>query len=175
MTRSTASAPHKLDVGPGGIEVGVVRDDIAFLAHDAEKDAFGGTTLVGGDDVSISKDVLNRVAELIEATAARVTLIAFHHGGPLVTGHGAGAGIGQKVDQDVVGRKEKEVIVCGAKQIFALLASSSSNGLDALDAERLNDGLRHEDLSLTTYSPARDVSDRDHRRELSPIAKDGRR
>ena len=41
----------ELDVGAGGIEMGVVRNDVAFLAGDAEQDALGGAALVGRDDV----------------------------------------------------------------------------------------------------------------------------
>ena len=39
-----------------------------------------------------------------------VGFVAAHHGGPLLGGHGAGAGIGQQVDQDVRALDEKQVV-----------------------------------------------------------------
>ena len=80
------------------------------------------------------------VAEVIEAAAARVTLVAFHDAGPLMRRHGAGAGIGEQVDEHVVGGQEEQVVVSRAQQLLALLAGGPANRLDALDAERLDDG-----------------------------------
>ena len=51
----------ELDVGAGGVEVGVVGHDVALLAHAAEEDALGGAALVGGDDVLVAEDVLDGV------------------------------------------------------------------------------------------------------------------
>src|ERR1700688_1475979 len=85
---------YVFDVGAGGVEVGVVGNDVAFFAHHAEEDALGGSALVGRDDVLVSEDILDGGAESFEAAAAGVTLVAFHDGGPLVGGHGSGAGIG---------------------------------------------------------------------------------
>ena len=45
----------EFDVGARGVEVGVVGNDVAFFAGDAEEDAFGGAALVGGDDVACSR------------------------------------------------------------------------------------------------------------------------
>ena len=60
--------------------------------------------------------------------------------GPLLGGHGAGAGIGQQVDQDVA-RLDQEQVVAGRLEIpLALLARGVAQRLDALDAEWLDDG-----------------------------------
>src|SRR5271165_6084212 len=83
----------ELDVGTGSVEVGVVGNDGALLAHHAEQNAFGGTALVCWDDVLIAEDVLDRVAEVIEAAAARVALVAHHHRSPLPRGHRSGTGV----------------------------------------------------------------------------------
>ena len=52
----------EFDVGARGIEVRVVGNDVARLAHDAEEDALGGAALVGGDHVAEAEDVLDGVA-----------------------------------------------------------------------------------------------------------------
>jgi len=45
------------DVGASGIEVRVVGNDIARLAHDRKENAFGGASLMGRNDVLEAEDV----------------------------------------------------------------------------------------------------------------------
>ncbi len=130
--------------------MGVVGDDIAFFAHHAEQNALGGSALVGGDDVLVAEDILDRRAELLEAAAAGVAFVPFHDGRPLVSGHGSGAGIGEQVDEDIVGGEEEEVVVRGAEQLLALRAGGAANGFDAFDAEGFDDGAGH-DFSFLTH------------------------
>ncbi len=144
----------ELHVRPRSVEVRVVGDDIAFFAHHAEQNALGGSALVGRDDVLVAENILHRRAELLEAAAAGITLIAFHHGRPLVGGHGAGAGIGEQVDEDIVRRQEKKVVTRGAEQLLALSAGRPVNGLDALDAEGLDDGAGHGGFSFLPQAVA---------------------
>ena len=92
----------KLNVRASRVEVRVVGDHIALLAHHAEQDALGGTALMSRDDMAVSEDVLDRVAEANEALAPGVALVAFHDGRPLMGGHGAGARVRKQVDQHVV-------------------------------------------------------------------------
>ena len=63
-------------------------------------------------------------------------------------GHGAGAGVGEQVDEDVVGGEEEEVVVGGFEELFALGAGGPADGLDALDAEWLDDGFDGHDAFL---------------------------
>ena len=137
----------KLHVRARRVEVRVVGDDIAFLAHHAEQNALRRAALVGRDDVLVAENILHRRAELLEAAAAGITLIAFHHRRPLVRGHRAGAGIGEQVDEDIVRGQEKKVVVRGAQQLLALRARRPVNGFDALDAERFDDCARHDEYS----------------------------
>ena len=76
----------------------------------------------------------------VEAAAAGVAFVAFHDRGPLVRGHGAGAGIGEQVDQDIVGGQQEQVVVRGVEQLLALGAGCPAQGFDALDAEGFDDG-----------------------------------
>ena len=130
----------EFDVGAGGIEVRVVGDDVAFFAGHAEEDAFGGASLMRGDDVAVAEDFLDGILEAVEAAAARVAFVAFHDGGPLMRGHGTGAGVGEKVDEDIVGGEEEEIVVRGLEELFALCAGGPVEGFDAFDAERFDDG-----------------------------------
>ena len=103
----------EFDVGASGIEMRVVGDYVALFAGYAEEDAFGGASLMRGDDVFVAEDVLNGRFEVIEALAAGVAFVAFHDGGPLMGGHGACAGVGEEVDEDVFSGHEEEVVVRG--------------------------------------------------------------
>ena len=58
-----------------------------------------------GNHVLVAEDILHRIAEAIEAAAARVALVALHDRGPLMGGHGPGARVGKQVDQHIVGRQ----------------------------------------------------------------------
>jgi len=130
---------EELDVSARGVEVGVVGDNVAFFASDPEEDAFGGTALVGGDDVGVSDDVVHGRTEAIEAATSCVALVAFHYGRPLMGGHGAGAGVRQQVNEDVVGGEEEKVVMGGFEKLFALGAGCPADRFDALDAERFDD------------------------------------
>ena len=74
----------ELDIGAGGVEVGVVGHNVALFAGNAEQDALRRASLVGRNDVLVPEDVLDRVPETVETLAAGVALIAFHDRGPLV-------------------------------------------------------------------------------------------
>ena len=138
----------ELDVGARGVEVRVVRHQVARLAHHVEQNALGGASLVGGDYVLVAEDILHRVAKVVEAAAAGIALVAQHDSSPLPGRHRARARIGEQVDEHVVGRKQKQVVVRGAQQRFPLLARGPADGLDTLDAKRLNDGLGQHGIPL---------------------------
>ena len=97
----------------------------------------------------VAEDALHGIPEADVAAAARIALIALHDGSPLVGGHGAGAGVGQQIDQHIVGREKKQVVVCKLKKALAILALSPVDGLDTLDTEGLDDSAdRHEYLAI---------------------------
>jgi hypothetical protein len=136
----------EFNVGTRRIEVGIVGDDIAFLAHHSEENPLSGSALMRGNHVRVAADVLDRIAKTIEAAAARVALVALHDGGPLMRRHGASARIRQQVDQHIVGLEKEKIVVRGLDQLFTLRPRGPADRLDALDAEGLDDGLdRHTD------------------------------
>src|SRR4051812_36901793 len=54
--------------------------------------------------------------------------------------HRASAGVGEQVNQYIIGRKKKHIVMSRGKELLALSACGPADGLDALDTERLNDG-----------------------------------
>ena len=74
----------KFHVGPRCVEVRVVGNDIALLAHHAEQNALGGPALMGRNHMLIAKDVLDGIAKMVEAAAASIALVAQHDGCPLL-------------------------------------------------------------------------------------------
>ncbi len=140
----------ELDVRPRGVEMGIVRHLLAGSADDGEEDAFGGASLVGGDDVFQAGQLADFALEAEEAAAAGVGFLAAHDARPLVRAHGGRAAVGQQVDEHLVGRDEEEVIVAAAEGFLALLDGGEADRLDRLDLEGLDDGLHGPHLSTFT-------------------------
>jgi hypothetical protein len=86
-----------------------------------------------------TEDVLNGVAEVVEGFRAGIAFVAAHDGGPLVGGHGSGAGVGKQVDEDVVRGEKEEVVEGGAEEVDTLGAGGPTDRLNGLDAEGLDD------------------------------------
>ena len=131
----------ELDVGPCRIEVRIVRHYVAGAAHHGEEDALGRAALVGRDHVAEAGEILDRRVEPVETLGAGVGFVAAHHGAPLVRAHGAGAGVGQQVNQNVPRAKQKQVIAGLRQEPLALLARGAPHQFHGLDAEWLDDGL----------------------------------
>src|SRR5207244_4238731 len=110
----------KLDIGTSGIEMSVVRNNVAFFAHHAEENAFGSPALMGGNDVPVTENILDGIAEVVEASAAGVTLVAFDQCRPLMRGHGAGPGVSQQVYEHIFGRQKKQIVMRGAEELVPL-------------------------------------------------------
>ena len=100
-----------LDVGPGGVEVAVVGNDVARFEHARGEDPLGGATLVGREDVLHPGDLGDARLEALPRPAAGVALVAEHHRRPLLGGHGAGARVGEQIDAAVLGVEEEDVVV----------------------------------------------------------------
>ena len=88
---------------------------------------------------------------MIETAAAGVALVALHHRRPLPRRHGARAGIGQQVNEHIVRRKQEQIVVSSLQPGFALFAGRPANRLNALDPERLDDGLYGHGIRLSPF------------------------
>jgi hypothetical protein len=144
-----------LDVGAGGVEVGVVRHDLARPADHREQDLLGGAALVGRDDVGEREQLLHRRLEAVPRRRAGVALVAVLHRRPLIARHRAGAGVGQQIDQHVVGVEREQVVAGLGQPRAALLERGEPNRLDRVDAKRLDDGLEAASSSNGTTWPRR--------------------
>ena len=141
------------EVGARGVEVAVVGHHVTLLADRGEQHLLGRAALVRGHHVLHAGDRLHRALQAIEAARAGVALVAFHDRGPLARGHRAGARVGEPVDQHVVGAQAERVELGLRQQLLALGARGHADGLDRLDAERLDEGLGH-GASCTGFSSA---------------------
>ena len=135
------ASPGELDVGARGVEVGVVGNDVSGPAHHSKQDALCGPALVGGNDVTKSGEVANGIAQPEETVTAGIAFVAAHHRRPLLGGHGAGAGVGQQVDQNFAGPDEEEIITSLLQALLALFGCGLAKRFDTLDAEWFDDGL----------------------------------
>ena len=100
----------ELDVGPGGVEVGVVGHHVARLAERREEDPLGGAALVGREHLAEAEDVLHRRQEAEPGAAAGVGLVAAHDRRPLLRAHRRRAAVGQEVDEDVLRLEQEDVV-----------------------------------------------------------------
>ncbi len=128
-----------LHVGAGGVEVGVVGNDVAGLHDGREEDLLGGPSLMGGDDLGEAGQLLDGVAEAVEGPAPGVRLVAVHHPRPLLRGHRSGAGVGEQVDDHLVAVQTEQVVAHPAERLLPLGPVGEGDGLDCVDPERLDD------------------------------------
>ncbi len=77
----------ELDIGSGGVEVGVGGHHIAFSDHRRKEKPFGSPALMGGQDLVEAGDRGDRLAEPLVGAAAGVRLVTSHHPRPLTRGH----------------------------------------------------------------------------------------
>ena len=130
-----------LDVGARRVEVVVVRDDLAGLQHRVEQNPLGRASLVCRDDVAEAGEVLDDALEAVERPAPGIGLVALHQRAPLRGRHRAGAGVGQQVDEDVVGAQQEQVVARLLERAHALLTRREAERFDGLDAEGFDDGV----------------------------------
>ena len=108
-------------------------------AHGAEQYPFRRAALMGGDDVGEAEYVADGLLEAEVAVAAGVGFVAAHDARPLLGAHGAGAAVGQKIDEDVAGREQEHIIRCLPDEPFPLIPGGHADGLDRLDAKGFDD------------------------------------
>jgi hypothetical protein len=136
-----------LDVGAGRIEVVVVGHDLAHASDQLKQDTLRRPPLVRRDDVSQAGQLPRHVLELVEAASPRVTLVRDHHRAPLRRRHRGGSAVGQQIDQDVLGMKEKGIMVRAAQDPGALIGGGEADRLHHLDLKRLDDRLHRRPCS----------------------------
>ena len=129
----------KLDIGPRGVKMGVVRDEVAFLAQNGEEDPLGCPPLMRGDHVLEAEDVLHGIPETVKAPAAGVGFISPHDAGPLLRAHRRRSAVREEVDEHVL-RMDPEKIIPGLRQnAFPFLPGRHPDGFHHFDFEGLDD------------------------------------
>ena len=127
------------DVGSRRVEVAVVGNDVAGLQTRRGQDALGGSPLMGGENMFEAGDLANGLFEAAPGSAARVAFVAEHHRCPLSVRHRARAAVGQKVDGDVFGVQQEDIVARRGERRLAMTARRYWQWLGHLDAERLDD------------------------------------
>jgi len=95
-----------------------------------------------------SGQILDNPLHPEETFAARIRFVAAHHGGPLFGGHGARSGVGQQIDQDILGVDQEQIVAGLLEEAFALFRRGVVERLHALDTEWLDDGFHRNRRSL---------------------------
>ncbi len=152
----------EFDIRARGVEVRIRRNDLARLAGHREQDALGRAALVRRNHVPEAGQIVHHPLQPEEAFAAGVGLVAAHHRRPLLRGHGAGAGIGEQIDQDIARFDEEQVVAGTGQETLALIRRRIVERLDALDAEGLDDGLHLDYYFIGSRAPCLRASRRWH-------------
>src|SRR5208337_3696730 len=100
---------------------------------------FSGAALMSRNNVAKAENRLHGIAEAREAGRARIGLVAAHHGGPLLRGHGRRAGIREQVNQDCFRSDQKKIVPGLFDELLPFRACSPANGLNTLYAEWFDD------------------------------------
>jgi hypothetical protein len=135
------------DVGARGIEVRVVEDDLARFQDCVKEYPLGRAALVRGDDVAKSGELRHHRVEALEGAAPRVRLVTAHHRAPLVGGHRSRSGIGQQVDENVLGAQPEDIVPGMVESKTPLRGGCEFDRLDGFDPEWLDDRLHPEPCS----------------------------
>jgi hypothetical protein len=136
------NAPPDLDVGPGGIEMDVVGHGIALPDHGFEEKALRRPSLVGRDDMGKAEDRPDRLVKMKIIARPGVGFVPEHDPGPLVIRHRRGAAIGQKVDEDLLGRDVEDIEAGPLQDGLPFAAACPADGFDDLDPVGLDGHLR---------------------------------
>ncbi len=131
----------EFDIRPRRVEVRVAGDRLARSADDAEEDLLRRPALVRRDDMAEREQVLDRVQEPEPRWRAGIALVAALDARPLVAAHGARAGIGEQVDEHIVGVDVEQVVARRLERRGALLDRRQPDRFDRVDAKRLDDRL----------------------------------
>ena len=108
--RSTARAPVNSMLARVVSKCVLFGTTVPGLHDHGEQDALGGAALMRRNHVAEAGEFVAPPSQAEEALAARIGFVAAHHRRPLLGGHGAGAGIGQQIDQDVGGGDQEEIV-----------------------------------------------------------------
>lgn len=89
------------DVSFGCVEMGVSRYYVPLMHQIGEQYIFGGTPLMGRDDVFKSGETGDNLFQVEERRSACVTFVPKHYACPLPVAHGSCSRVGDEVDIDL--------------------------------------------------------------------------
>lgn len=108
-----------------------------------------GKTLVSGDEVFEPEDIFDGGLEPVVGLGSSVGLVAAHHRRPLVVAHRARAGIGQEVDEDILGLEEEEIVTGLEKSQKEFSGWQEATAVGNEDTQFLKEGMR---TALSAFS-----------------------
>ncbi len=124
------------DMGPGGIEGHIEGNHVSLFDEGAENHVLRRPSLVGGNDVIEAENFLYRGLEVEETVRSCIGFVSHQKSSPLVLAHGAGAGIGEKVDVDILGAQAEHVVMPPFEGLFPLFLVGNAYGFHHFDTER---------------------------------------
>jgi hypothetical protein len=139
ITKSTAIACVDFNVGAGGIEMRIAWNKLPGTANNGKKYFFGGTALVGWDNMLKRHQVSHSRFKPFKRRTSGVRFIALHNRTPLTGAHAAGARVGEQIDNNIFRIEFKNVVISRFDKGFALGAGGHFDGFYRFNAERFDD------------------------------------
>ena len=164
ITRSTRSRAGVLDVGAGGVEVGVVGHDLAVAADRREQDPLRRPTLMGRDHVLEREQVPDAFEEPEPRRRPGVdSRRRASDRRPLVARHRPGARVREEIDQYVLGAESEQVVACMPDRLATIFRRGHHERFDRVDAKRFDDRVeRHEPIMRENLREIHPTRSADH-------------
>ena len=123
-------------------------DHVPVFAHHTEENPLGCSSLMGGDNVPVTKYILDYPVEALEAVAASITFVTNHHRRPLSRAHCCRARVGKEINYDGISWQQKQVVMCLVQKPLSFLSSRPVNRLHRFDLKGFNNCLDGHVFSL---------------------------
>ena len=131
-------AAGQFEMGLGGGEMIIHRDDVARLDEDLAQQVFGRPPLMDRHAEFEPEHVLDGLDELVVAFSAGIRVVGDHHRRQLVVAHRVGAAVGEHVDEDVTSAEQEGVVAAGLNGLESLSRGRKLGLLDYPDLVHLD-------------------------------------
>ena len=91
---------------------------------------------MGGDEMLETENLGHRLLKPEEGARAGVRFITLHHRSPLSVAQRTGAGIGEEIDEDIVGAKPEDIEACRCQCSFTFLTADPPDRFNSFNPER---------------------------------------
>ncbi len=109
-----------------GIEMRVAGQHVVLLNDGRIEHILSRATLMRGQEIVETKDILDRLLHIVVRFCTCVALIAEHNCRPLAVAHCARTRVSQQIDKDLLAAQTKQIVMCLSNPLLTLLAGAAT-------------------------------------------------